>query len=358
MAGFDPAPASGFAPTVRYGDVTSNDPREVLPPAAQKFTALAQRAHDLHSSIPMHETIYEMAKQQTAHQNRINYLVRHRSEGGMGQAEDAPAVVDEQKKLARASSERARLQELSDIRGQRWAICKRLETNVIDFVLKGGIPGGCQLAEHEDEPTLLKKGERIADAVERYRHRLRELAADRHRVKSSPWPSSQAKAAVRAQITALADAAAPDCDRAIEHGLPVNFATVVTTALAHGTDKPTTVSNESVDFLGLLCWLMPDQIVARIEQELDAIADDKAALSQQQRDEMEAQINSDMLLIERAECSLIWHNAEASNGEVVIDFREGTSPLAILGCKLVTAPAVSSSNELYAYDIFGGGGRR
>jgi hypothetical protein len=50
---------------------------------------------------------------------------------------------------------------------------------------------------------------------------------------------------------------------------------------------------------------------------------------------MEPRISSDMLAIERAECALIWY-AEA-NGEV-IDFRSDTSPMAVLGVRLVTAP--------------------
>ena len=44
------------------------------------------------------------------------------------------------------------------------------------------------------------------------RLKARELAADLHRVRSAPWPSSVAKAAAK-QIDALADAAAPDCGR-------------------------------------------------------------------------------------------------------------------------------------------------
>jgi hypothetical protein len=75
--------------------------------------------------------------------------------------------------------------------------------------------------------------------------------------------------------------------------------------LVVGTDRPATVSTSTVDFLGLLCWLMPDQVIARIEQELDAIADDKAALDEKTRAEREAQISSDMLAIERSECALI-----------------------------------------------------
>ena len=274
----------------------------------------------------------------------------------MGQPEDAPAVVDERKKLERVTAERARLQELSDVRGARWAVAKRLERDVIDWVLKGGIPGGCQLAEHEDEPisALVKKNERIADAVERYRHRLRELAADLHRVRSSPWPSKDAKTKASEQITALAQAGAPDVDRCVEHGLAVGFNTVVATALVRGTDKPASVSNENVDVMGFVCWALRDQIIARIEQEIDAVADDKAAMDQSQRDLAEEEINNSVLMIERSECALLWH-AEA-NGEV-IDFRAGTNVMALLGVRLVTAPAVNPSpgtSEMHAYDIVGG----
>ncbi len=54
--------------------------------------------------------------------------------------------------------------------------------------------------------------ETIANAVERYRHRLRELAADLHRVRSSPWPSSLAKAAAKELIDRVADAGMPNLD--------------------------------------------------------------------------------------------------------------------------------------------------
>jgi hypothetical protein len=68
---------------------------------------------------------------------------------------------------------------------------------------------------------------------------------------------------------------------------------------------------------------------------------------------MEAQISSDMLAIERAECALIWH-AEA-NGEV-IDFRSDTSPMAVLGVRLLTAPRANPSpgtSPMHAFDIVG-----
>jgi hypothetical protein len=84
-------------------------------------------------------------------------------------------------------------------------------------------PANCILeaVKDEDIADLVKRGETIVDAIERYRLRLRELKADIHRVRSSPLPSADAKAQVRAQITALAESARPNVDAAIEHGLPI-----------------------------------------------------------------------------------------------------------------------------------------
>jgi hypothetical protein len=152
---------------------------------------------------------------------------------------------------------------------------------------------------------LLKKDETLSDGVARYRHRLREHAADLHRVRGSPWPSSVAKAKMREQIEALAAAAAPNCDSAIEHGLPIGFVTKAVSAMVRNVEGPAISFVESPDALGLMCFLFRDQIVVRIEQELDA-ADDGAAMSERERQEAEAQIMADTLMIERGECALIW----------------------------------------------------
>jgi hypothetical protein len=90
---------------------------------------------------------------------------------------------------------------------------------------------------------------------------------------------------------------------------------------------------------------------ARINAGIDEVADDKNALDERQRADMTAQITADELLIQRAECSLIWH-AEAQ-GEI-IDFRADTSPLALLGIQLRTAPAINPSpgtSRDHGYDV-------
>jgi hypothetical protein len=204
----------------------------------------------------------------------------------------------------------------------------------------------------DDAPLseLLKKGETIAAAVDRQRLRLRECAADRHRVNSAPWPSSEAKAAARLQIERLSDVGAPNLDAAIEFGQPISFATTTLRSIVRNVETPGAIAHADVpDFLGLLCWLFPAEILKRVSAGLDEIADDKAALSQQQREQMEAEINQSVLAIERAECALIWH-AEAA-GEI-IDFRSDTTPMAALGVRLVTVPHAAAPDG-HAFDVAG-----
>jgi len=289
------------------------------------------------------------------HQRRIADLTRLKSEGGgFGLSDDAATVIAERAKPARAVSERDRQQALYEIRSARWNTCMQLRGAVSDWLLRGGVPGGCGLEPIEDAPVseLLRKGERIGDGVERYRHRLRELAADLHRVNSSPWPSSMLKAEAKALVEQWAEAAKPDFDSMVEHQSPLSFQTQSLSSLVRG-EKPALAFTETVDACGLLCWLFPQELQAKINAGLDEVSDDKSALDQQQREQMEAQISSDMLAIERAEVALIWA-AEAQNNEI-LDFRSTTSPQSLLGFRLVSAPRTnpSGTSPQHVIDIAG-----
>ena len=351
------APAASYAPHEIHTFSTPNDPHDFLPPAAQKkWSALVHRAADLHAAIPLGEAVREAAEAVTVHQRRIADLTRLKSEGGnFGLSDDAASVLAERKKLERAVAERDRVKTLYEIRGARWNTCVQLRGAVSDWVLRG-IPHGCVIESVEDAPLseLLTKadGGRIDAAVQRHRMRLRELAADRHRVRSSSWPSSLVKEKIKAEIEARADASAPDADRAVEFGLPVRFATTITQAMVTGA--PAVVSTESVDVLGLLCWLWRDEIVSKVCAAVDEISDDKNSLGEAQREEREAQISSDELEIHRRICALIWH-VEAAQGEIV-DFAADTPPEALLGVRLVNQPRTSSSgtSPMHAFDIIGG----
>ena len=122
----------------------------------------------------------------------------------------------------------------------------------------------------------------------------------------------------------------------------------------HGLDQPALAFAEGPDTIGLMCWLFRDQLLARINAGIDEAADDKAAMSQQQRDEAEAQINSDALLIERSECALIWE-VEAQ-GEM-IDFQqryERRWQCLGLGSSTSRAPNPSGTSPMHPYRIVGG----
>jgi len=133
------------------------------------------------------------------------------------------------------------------------------------------------------------------------------------------------------------------------------FATTMQTAMVRGVETPAAAFAETVDVFGLLCWLHRDQLIAKICEQLDEVADDAEALSQQQREEAEAQITGDMLAVERSESGLIWH-ADAKGD--VIDFRADTSAQAVLGVRIVTAPRVAAGTSVgYAYDLIASGRR-
>lgn len=225
-----------------------------------------------------------------------------------------------------------------------------------------GIPGGCTLDVVEDAPVseLMTKadGGRIEAAVERYRLRQRELAADAHRVNSQQWPILGAEADARELIARRADACRPDLERAIENGLPISFATTRLTALVHNAQPGAVAFIEAEDSIGLLCWLFGPEILKKASEGFREIGDDKNALDQRQREEMLATIDADSLAAERAECSLIW--AAAQSGEI-IDFRAATRPAAAIGVALRTVPreVTSGSSPMHAWDVVQpGGGRR
>jgi hypothetical protein len=199
-------------------------------------------------------------------------------------------------------------------------------------------------------------GANFAAVIERHRMRLRELAADAHRVLSSPYPSKDAKAKARAQIEAIAEASAPDVDGLVEHLSPIMFATKNMQSQVYNVETPAIAFHEVEDGLGFMIWLHRDQVIARVEKEIDGCSDDKAALCEIQRSEMAATINADTLEVHRRICALIWH-AEQQHGQT-LDFASDTPPEALLGIRLVVAPRAPpapGSSPGYAYDIFHGG---
>ncbi len=190
------------------------------------------------------------------------------------------------------------------------------------------------LREHRSErfqawtgtvPSTPRRGETVAQALARTREEIAQLRAELHRIASAPLTSVEAKAAIRREIEALAEAAAPDVGPTLE-GQGIRWPGP--RALAYAGSE-TTVWGESrhLDVRGLLAWLMKGPVLTRLEADLDAIADDANALSTVQRRAEDARVRREMLALERIEEALI----EATSPSLAIPRRPTADPRAVLG---------------------------
>ena len=233
-----------------------------------------------------------------------------------------------------------RLKQIDEIRTARWHAAGAVQTGVEAF-LRDAVPGGVVLAEVRDaSPTeILKKSETLIDGIERLRLRGRELRADLHRIRSAPYPSSVAKARALEQLNTLADAGAPAVDALVERANgKIAFAERQVMALVHNVPDAhgaVAISTEP-DVLALTVWLHRDALIAKINAEIDSESDDKAALTDQQRQTQETEVGADLLAIERQESTLVW--AMQAEGHAV-EHRTDCSPLAVLGVELLVSTA-------------------
>ena len=94
-------------------------------------------------------------------------------------------------------------------------------------------------------------------------------------------------------------------------------------------------------------------LIAALDREISTEADDKAALSHEAREKAEAEVQGDLLAVERDEAALVWSAMEQN---LPVEHRADCSPLAILQCRLITAPhaAPPPSSPEHAYNIVGG----
>ena len=133
------------------------------------------------------------------------------------------------------------------------------------------------------------------------RQRLSELRDEISDVLSAPPPSSQVKTAMRAQVAALAERGRPNYLGAIEAGQPIKFPELqiqsqVATAAGIG------ISYQSApDMLGLFCWLHGEEIIAGMEADINELADDAGALSDDEKARREQELRAAILDAERSE---------------------------------------------------------
>ena len=317
---------------------------------------LRQHRADKHALIPEFETIREASMARVEAENARGRLSNHPQDGGFGLKPDDRRVIAAQQHLEKMTADFKRLTELQEVRSAAFQAASGALAAVESW-LRDGVPGNCTLEPIEVEPPKLNKGENgLLDAIENRRRRVRELRADLHRIASAPFPSSYAKAQMRAQIEALAMQGAPSVSSLIELDGRIEFQTQRLTSEVHAAQRALAFT-EVADTIALTCWLHKDALIAALDREIASEADDKAALSHEARQKAEAETMGDLLFVERDESWFVW---QAQAQGLPIEHRAEISMVALLGLRLVTIAPTNghaSSPEREGFNLIGRGQR-
>jgi hypothetical protein len=325
------------------------DAADLLPEVSKALLHdLRQRETDAWSLLSDHETRNELITESGRLTNRIKHLKASRGgDGGFALDDESPQVISTKKQLTKVSCELQRLKSLDETRSARANSAARLRVHVESWVQGEGRPTGTTIVPFEGPLPELKKNENFATAIEARRRRRRELVADLNRTRSAPVPSATVRERIRQSIAAIAERGAPDASCAVELGEEIEWP-VAEQRLAVISAAPQAefayATGNLPDAIGLIAWLLQDQLVARLDEVIAECADDANALDDKTRAEKEAEIAADILQTERDEVSLIW--AAQAEG-TIIDFREDCDARAILQVGLIAtaraAPQGTSS---------------
>ncbi|WP_354209566.1 MULTISPECIES: hypothetical protein [unclassified Bradyrhizobium] len=315
---------------------------ERLPPVvAERLRALRQRCDDLHAIIPPGEDVRQEGMRKIDAANALTRLTAHPQDDGRGLPESDPLVAAAKKHLDKMTAGFERMKQLQEVRAAAWQSASQAKA-ACETWLRSGVPGNCKLEAVEVEPPKLLKGETVIDAIERLRRRGRELKADLHRIASAPFPSAHSKAQMRAQVEALAMEGAPSVSRLVELDGPVDFQTQSVRSEVYNAQPGAVAFAEVPEAVALVAWLHKDALIAALDREIASEADDKAALSHEARQKAEAEVQGDLLAVERDESWLVW---SAQGAGLPVEHRGDCSPLAILQVRLVTTPRDSALPE-------------
>ena len=193
------------------------------------------------------------------------------------------------------------------------------------------------------------------DAIERLRRRGRELRADAHRITSAPWSSAHCKQRAREIVDRLAQP--PNVSLLVEHDREIQWPQTSLRSAVYNAQTPSFAAIETTDTLALFAWLHRDQLIAALDRLVDEESDDDASLTLEARQQQAAQVQGDLLDVERSEATLMlrgWADG------LPIAPRPDIASAALLNVEIITPPALNgrgSSPERSGFDLVAGGRR-
>jgi hypothetical protein len=348
-------PPFSFAPAPI---VPGFDTLSLLPPAAaERLRALRQRAADAHAVTVPFEDVRTASMARIDAENALRRLQAHASEGGFGLKPDARQVIEAQRLLDRLTAEFQRVKDRSEARSAAFQTSSAALAACEDW-LKHGRPGGVVLQDFDGpEPQLLKGEKDLIAAIENRRRRVRELRATKHTIESAPYLSSVCKAKMRDEIEALAARGEPDVSLLVERGANIEWPDQRVQSEVYAAERALAFA-QVPDTLAIFAWLHRDAIIKQLTALIDSESDDRAALSDGDRELRLSEVESDILATERTEAALV---LAAQSQQLPVEHRADINPVALLGVTLVTTPraTIGPSTSALAFDIVQPyGGRR
>ncbi|ODS03788.1 hypothetical protein AUC71_07740 [Methyloceanibacter marginalis] len=249
-------------------------------------------------------------------------------------ASDADALVASSTSSLRAllserhdpATDEARFEELDaeikagEVRQQR-RMARRNATKQLAIQIRAWLTGLPRNVELRLVPPMKVEDEDLGDVaggLEDLRRDLKRLQTELREVRTAPKTTDELKAEAKAFVDGLAKAGAPVMDGGVPRfGQPT---------ADYGTD----VTQQKI--LGLIAWLAPDRLLARIEGEIDAGAGQDGALASDERQRRVAELERKIAEIEL--CEEAYVSAGIERG-LDVQRRVHASPAAVLSVQVV-----------------------
>lgn len=253
---------------------------------------------------------------------RANHDRDHAGDYGKGLKADDPAVQAAAAVVGNLKSDFAIISTAHDNAHARWESGSHTLT-AIDGYASDLQRNRAPIKSFSGAPVSVRKGETVVDAIERCRRRGRELQSDLLAARAAPRPSAEAKKIARTQIEGLAETGRPDVLNVVEYGEQIKWPEDPGHFIANQGPPPAQVNT-----VALLAWLNRDALIAAVSREIDEVADDANALTDEERGKRTKTVGADLLAVQREEEDFI---GLAAKQGLPVARRSDADPRAVLG---------------------------
>jgi hypothetical protein len=340
---FEPGPVdAGPALSINYTTTSALTLLVGAPRGSERLIEVKHAARDAHTRLVPHAEVQEAVTEMHERKNRLLRLTGRRTEGNFELPQHDPRAIEAERLLGEAEAEVARLQRLDAERSPAYTVASRLAARA-EQEIRDKPPGATW---QDTDEVALPKGD-LSEHIQRQRAAITAKKGEIERIARTVVTREYAKRHVREQLDTLARP--PDLT-GLKHGrvavLPVEQLRVQMYNASGGAVGFTSAN----DGAGLLAWLFRDQLLQRIDSEVDAMIGAKEGMTPEQREKVIARLGVELMDLERLDAEMTWAQGLAHREDIAIP--------ALLGISLVTEPAqLSGSTGGHAFDVVGVGGR-